>query len=82
MPKNLKVAYVKKDYDTNKGLELPKTTTYYNIDGEHLFIAPEKASWITVNDMGKSFVEYFNKGLSIKEAVSKLHLRNFEISRG
>jgi hypothetical protein len=79
MSKILEVAYVKKDYDTNKGLDLPKLITYYNIDGEHLFIAPEKASWITVNDLGKNFIEYFNMGLSIKEAVSKLKLRNFSM---
>jgi len=79
MSKEIAVDYVKRDYDTNKGLDLPKVITYYNIDGEHLFIAPEKASWITVNDIGKDFIEYFSKGFSIKEAVSKLKLRNFSM---
>jgi len=29
--------------------------------------------------MGKSFIEYFNKGLAIEEAVSKLHPLSFQL---
>jgi len=79
MPRKLKLGYVKKDYDTNKGLVLPKVINYYNVDGEHLFIAPEKVSWITLNEIGKNFLEYFNQGFSIKEAVSKLHQLSFQL---
>ncbi len=79
MPKNLEIGYVKRDYDTNKGIGLPKVITYYNIDGENLFIAPEKAAWITVNEIGKNFMENFRKGFSIKDVVSEMLSRNFSM---
>jgi radical SAM protein with 4Fe4S-binding SPASM domain len=79
MPKNLEIGYVKRDYDTNKGIGLPNVITYYNIDGENLFIAPEKASWITVNEIGKNFIKNFRKGFSIKDVVAEMQSRNFSM---
>ena len=78
MPKRVKVGYVKKDYVVNKGINIPQNITHHLIDGKHLFIAPEKASWISTNEMGKIFLDYFGNGYSIKQVIDELRLKNIE----
>lgn len=78
MPKRIKVEYVKKDYDLNRGLNLPQNITHHLIDGKHLFIAPEKASWISTDEMGKIFLDCFRDGYSIKHVIDELRLKNIE----
>ncbi len=51
MDKRVKVKYVKKDYDINKGIDIPNKITYHKVDEANLFIAPEKAAWITTSDI-------------------------------
>jgi len=81
VPKRLKVQYVKKNFDADKGIDLPKKITYHNVDNNHLFIAPEIASWIAVNDIGKEFLKYFGDGCSIKEVITKMQSKNIHIRR-
>jgi len=78
MPKRVKVEIVKKDYDVNKGINIPQKLTHHSIDGKHLFIAPEKASWISTNEMGNIFLDYFRNGYSIKQVINELRLKNIE----
>jgi hypothetical protein len=61
----------------NQGIELPKEVSYHLIDGNHLLIAPEKATWITVSDIGREIVDLFYKGNSIKEVISTMQSKNY-----
>lgn len=81
MSKKVKIEYVKKDYNVNEGINLPRKVTYHKVDDDHLFIAPAKASWITTNDMGKDFLEYFQAGDSIKQVIEKMKLKNIEMDK-
>lgn len=79
MPKPIKVEYVKKDYDVNKGINLPRKITHHIIDGKHLFIASEKAAWITTNESGRIFLDYFRDGYSIKQVINEMRSKNIKI---
>jgi radical SAM protein with 4Fe4S-binding SPASM domain len=79
LPKRVKVEYVKKDFDVNAGIDLPNVITAHEVDGRYLFIAPEKAAWITTNDIGKDILNYFKDGCSIKQTINKLKSSGLEM---
>ncbi len=79
MPKRVKVEYVKKNYDVDKPIALPTNITHHLVDDKHLFIAPEKAAWITTNEMGSMFLDYFKKGSSINQVFNDMKSQGFEI---
>jgi sulfatase maturation enzyme AslB (radical SAM superfamily) len=78
LPKRIKVEYVKRDYDLNKGISLPQNITPHFIDGKHLFIAPDKASWISTNEIGKIILECFRNEHNIKMVIDELRSKNLD----
>lgn len=78
MPKRVNVVTVKKEFNVNEPVDTPNVINYHNIEGKHLYIAPEKASWIALTDTGKEFLEYFHQGKTIKESFELLMNRGFE----
>ena len=79
MPKRVKVEYVRKDFDVNAGIDLPNVITSHLVDGKYLFIAPEKAAWITTSDIGKDILNYFKAGCSLKQTINKLQSSGLEM---
>ncbi len=61
--KKVKIEMVKKDFDINEGIELPLVLSYHKVDESHLYIALEKATWLSTDDVGNDFVNYFREGL-------------------
>ena len=78
MPKKIKVEYVRKGFDISEGIELPRNITHHRVDDSHLFIAPEKAAWITTGNLGKDIIHYFQDGYSIEKVMKELTLKGIK----
>ena len=87
----MEIGTKRKEFNLDEGIALPEEITYHRVEDTHLFIAPEKASYICTNDIGKRFLGLFKKGLNISTIISKLspkyekekiisELRNFLIA--
>lgn len=62
----------RKEFNLDEGISIPGEITYHKVGDTHLFVAPEKASYICTNDIGKQLLEYFSNGLSINTVLDKL----------
>ncbi|NIM14597.1 MAG: radical SAM protein [Candidatus Aminicenantes bacterium] len=51
-------------------INLPNNIVYRNVEGEHLFIAPHKPSWIVTGDIGSFMLLPLSEGKTIAQAVS------------
>ncbi|UCH96584.1 MAG: radical SAM protein [Candidatus Aminicenantes bacterium] len=70
------ISYVKKDYNIDNSIDLPKIISYHKVNDMHLYIASEKASWISLNDFGKRLLDYFKEGFSIRKIIDEMQKEN------
>lgn len=72
MTKRVEIEYAKKDFDINKGIDLPGNITYHYIDNYHLYIAPDNAAWMAIDEVGNQIMKLFRDGRTIKQIIQYL----------
>ena len=79
MTENVTIVQKKKAFDIKAGIQLPLKISKYKIDHSYLFIAPEKASFITTGEIGSQFLSYFKEGYSIERVIDKMKNNGFNM---
>jgi len=74
------VKKVTKEFDIKAGIPIPSKVTQYKSGNSYLFIAPEKALFITTNETGKKFLYFFKNGDTIEEVIEKMKKENMEMN--
>lgn len=74
------VKKVTKEFDIKAGITIPSKIAEYKSGTSYLFIAPEKASFITTNETGKKFLYFFKNGDTIEEVIEKMKRENMEMN--
>lgn len=77
MEQNVTVIERKKSFDIKAGIALPRKISRYKVDDTCLFIAPEKAAMITVNDMGEKILGLFRNKATIEEVIGILQSQGY-----
>lgn len=57
----------------DRTFSLPNPIVHRRVDRLHLFIAPEAPSWISTDDIGALLLLCFSQGVSVGEAINKVH---------
>lgn len=74
------VKKVTKEFDVKSGIRLPMKISKYKVGDSYLFIAPEKASFITTNETGSRFLNYFKEGKTLEEVINEMKKKGMEMS--
>jgi radical SAM protein with 4Fe4S-binding SPASM domain len=72
MDTDVKIINRRKDFDLHAGLDLPIRVRKHKHNDCYLFIAPEKASFFTTNDMGNRLMDMFIDGKTIQNVIDVL----------
>lgn len=67
------------EFSMDKGLELPNDIVLHRFGDRHLYIAPEKGMWLTVNNISTNLVQSLRDGSSLSKAIENI-MRNFHLS--
>ncbi len=65
-----KIVQRKKDFNIKEGIRLPKLVTERKVGDFYLFIAPEKASFLTTNEFGWRILHFFKDGKTIEQVIN------------
>lgn len=69
---NVKVIQKNRTFDIKSGVPVPQKISKYKVNDSYLFVAPEKASLIVTNKMGRQFLEYFKGGDTIEQVIETM----------
>lgn len=60
------------EFEMCKGLKIPRDTVHRVVeDIYHVFLSPEKASFIVTSQIGARLVEFFQEGATLKDAMQR-----------
>lgn len=75
MAEKVKVVKHQKEFDLNSTVNIPKKISKFKIDDYFIFIAPDKASFLTTDQTGADIIDYLEKGLTLKSVIDVLKKR-------
>jgi len=62
-----------KRFNPNRKVELPKDIAISNIENKYLVVAPEKGTYIVLDNFQIQFFDYLNEGHTLKELLNSKH---------
>ena len=74
----VKIVKKQKEFDLNSTVNIPKKISKYKVDDYCIFIAPDKASFLTTDQAGAEIIDFFEQGLTLKAVIDTLKNRGMK----
>lgn len=78
---DIDLVYEKKDFRLGDGIPFPLDSLHRQVDGHHVFLSVDKASYVVTDDIGAHFVELLLDEMALGEAIERV-CGDFSISTG
>ena len=78
MTEKVKIIKKQKEFNLNSTVNIPKKISKYQIDDYFIFIAPDKASFLTTDKEGATIIDHFQKGGTLKSIISTMENRGMQ----
>jgi radical SAM protein with 4Fe4S-binding SPASM domain len=75
MTEKVKIIKKQKEFNLNSTVNIPKKISKYQIDDYFIFIAPDKASFLTADKTGADIIGFFQEGATLKSIISAMENR-------
>jgi radical SAM protein with 4Fe4S-binding SPASM domain len=75
MTEKVKIIKKQKEFNLNSTVNIPKKISTYQIDDYFIFLAPDKASFLTSDKTGADIIDYFQIGATLKSIIATMENR-------